>query len=504
MTSISVSNGAKSVQTVVNAKHTYRCQTAGNSTRAGDSFQSTINLCQKPEEEMTPGKVEKTGTKPEESNSPYTQKSSGKERVKDDGMDQMKKQKTFTDKELDEVKEAVDEIISQVAEELGVGEEEVKAALESLGIQVFDLGNTNQMSVLFAEILGMEDSMQIVTDGDLFASLTNLTQVVEEVMQSLQEELQIPMEDVCRQLEGQLQEVASYEQIPDEHPVLQETTDDVAYGEKDTAAETIVLQETEQNVSGTTEHPTERKLPEEDAGQEEPVMKEESEAEESGKDRITGKLSNSTDAPIVQENANDSEKENSNSHEEKHSLNQNANLFSIFDNAGQTSPVEGSGTQRFSYSMVNDIMEQIGDYIKTNVTADVKQMEIQLTPANLGQVHINLASKNGVITAQIAAENETVKNAIELQVVQLKERLESQGVKIEAVEVTVATHEFERNLDENRENREAKEEVKKASSKKWKLSEMEEGLLEGESLSEAEQVELDMMKLTGNQLNYMV
>ena len=186
----------------------------------------------------------------------------------------------------------------------------------------------------------------------------------------------------------------------------------------------------------------------------------------------------------------------------KQNLNQNS--FSVLSDVNQTTSIEVGEAQNISYSTFNDIMEQIGDYVKTNVTADVKQMEIQLSPANLGQVNINMVSKNGVVTAQITAENEMVKNAIESQVVQLKERLESQGVKIEAVEVTVASHEFERNLDQNNENRESKEEVKKVSSRKWNLSELDGELLEDEELTESEQVELDMMKLTGNQLNYMV
>ena len=54
------------------------------------------------------------------------------------------------------------------------------------------------------------------------------------------------------------------------------------------------------------------------------------------------------------------------------------------------------------------------------------------------------------------------------------------------------------------EKRETKEEVKRTSSKKWNLSELDGELAEGEALSDAEQVELDMMKLKGNQLNYMV
>ena len=62
------------------------------------------------------------------------------------------------------------------------------------------------------------------------------------------------------------------------------------------------------------------------------------------------------------------------------------------------------------------------------------------------------------------AQNEAVKEAIESQVTQLKETLESQGVKVEAIEVTVGSREFNQNLDENN-NGEEQHKQKKHISK---------------------------------------
>ncbi len=52
-----------------------------------------------------------------------------------------------------------------------------------------------------------------------------------------------------------------------------------------------------------------------------------------------------------------------------------------------------------------------------------------------------------MITAQFLTQNETVKAAIESQIVQLKNSFEEQGIKVESVEVAVANHSFERNLN---------------------------------------------------------
>ena len=82
------------------------------------------------------------------------------------------------------------------------------------------------------------------------------------------------------------------------------------------------------------------------------------------------------------------------------------------------------------------IMKQLADYVKIQKGTELTEMEMQLHPASLGNVHIQLATKGGVVTAQITTQNEAVKNAIETQVVQLKDNLEEQGVKVEAVEVS--------------------------------------------------------------------
>ena len=79
-------------------------------------------------------------------------------------------------------------------------------------------------------------------------------------------------------------------------------------------------------------------------------------------------------------------------------------------------------------------------------------------------MHIQLATKGGVVTAQITTQNEAVKNAIETQVVQLKDNLEEQGVKVEAVEVSVASHQMEKNLDQNGQDHQSQEQDKTTGS----------------------------------------
>ena len=87
------------------------------------------------------------------------------------------------------------------------------------------------------------------------------------------------------------------------------------------------------------------------------------------------------------------------------------NFLSGLQQASQTEGTQTTDTQ--------DIMRQIMDYMKVSVKADSSDLEMQLHPQSLGTLHVQVASKNGVVTANFITQNETVKAALESQMVQL-------------------------------------------------------------------------------------
>ena len=95
-----------------------------------------------------------------------------------------------------------------------------------------------------------------------------------------------------------------------------------------------------------------------------------------------------------------------------------------------------------------DIMNQIVTQASTTITDTVSRMEMELNPQNLGRMIMQVQQQEGVVTARLIAQNENVRAALETQLAQLRESLEARGIKVDAVEVTVGTHEFERNLEE--------------------------------------------------------
>ncbi|MEG1847782.1 MAG: flagellar hook-length control protein FliK, partial [Lachnospiraceae bacterium] len=149
------------------------------------------------------------------------------------------------------------------------------------------------------------------------------------------------------------------------------------------------------------------------------------------------------------------------------------------------------------------ILKQMMDYMKLHISPNITEMEIQLQPANLGSINLQVATRNGVVTAQLTAETEAVKKALESQVVQLRESLNEQGIKIEAVEVTIASHSFERNLEQGGDSTpyEDTDSTTKGNgrSKRLVLGELDE---EAEAeLEEEDKIQVQMMKQNGNSVN---
>ena len=128
-------------------------------------------------------------------------------------------------------------------------------------------------------------------------------------------------------------------------------------------------------------------------------------------------------------------------------------------------------------------------------------MQMQLNPENLGKIYLNISSKEGSVNAQMMVTNEAVKEALEAQIVMLKENLNQVGVKVDAVEVTIASHEFERNLeqDHSREEQEGNRQEESANRRRnINLSSLDE--ISG-VMSEEETLVAQMMKDNGNSVD---
>lgn len=150
---------------------------------------------------------------------------------------------------------------------------------------------------------------------------------------------------------------------------------------------------------------------------------------------------------------------------------------------------------------VESIMRQISQMTRIAVSQAETSIEMQLNPENLGKVYLQVVSRQGAITAQLAAQDEAVKQALESQLAVLKDNMNQQGLKVEAVEVTIASHEFERNLEENQKNpsqEQQEAETERASRRNIRMDSLDE--LEG-LMSEEESLVAKMMSEQGNRMD---
>lgn len=147
-----------------------------------------------------------------------------------------------------------------------------------------------------------------------------------------------------------------------------------------------------------------------------------------------------------------------------------------------------------------DIVRQVVDEIKLNLSKDITSMTLQLNPEQLGKVQIHVTTKNGVMQAQIIAETEAARNAVESGLSLLKEAFNNRDLKVDAIEVMVGTQDYF-------ENGEAQTQADAESGRENQRKRVTGINLQADSddeISENQKLESEMMKAQGNQVSYMV
>ena len=150
-----------------------------------------------------------------------------------------------------------------------------------------------------------------------------------------------------------------------------------------------------------------------------------------------------------------------------------------------------------------DLIEQIAENVKVNISQETTSMQMQLNPENLGKVYLEVSAKEGSVHAEISASSEAVRTALEMQITDLRESLNQAGVKVDSIEVTVASHEFERNLEQGqtREEQEGERQQEQSSSRRRNISMSSLDDLSG-LMTEEETLAAQIMRDNGNSVDF--
>ena len=408
---------------------------------------------------------------------------------------------------------AGEDVIETLCKEYGVDEEVIQKLLDDMGLSALDLLNPQNLVSFIVQLTGVASGEELLLDENFLSVMETLDHLAEGLMK----ELDVDMNGL-QELVAKMEMVTNDTEVPkDFQDVLNDTLNNVlnTHGADETittteakveaeqvAEENAEVQNTEADEAQKVETEAKENIVNEDV--EDEVGIEVENKEEPSKEMIE---TEKTEESMLGQKKSEGQSYGGNRGSEGNDfLNHNTNETIVntqtTTNIGQI--FESQSVQQFSSYLSADtvqIMEQIVQQMRVTISNEVTTMEMQMNPENLGKVYVNISSEEGVVNAQFHATNEVVKEALEAQVATLRESLNQAGVKVDAIEVTIASHEFERNLEQNHQNPEeqmnAQEETKKRRN--LNLDSLDE--LTG-MMTEEEALVAQIMKDNGNSVDF--
>lgn len=407
------------------------------------------------------------------------------------------------DADMQKVDQAVEEFAKEVQQEvkelLGVDDAQLEAAMKELGLTYQDLMAPVNLANLVMNLTGEEDQLGLLMNADF----QELMQNVEVLSKNLLQELGMtPQEaaEVFTQLEQNVAQIT--EEVPQQ---MQEVTDTQADVLKVQQTDDVQITEQKSQVTGLTETNAAATESVESDGNvqnvEEPVSQEvrvendqtASQQEGQQEEAPENSMTTEDDASLLQQN-DTTEK----SIFTEHTFQQTVQTI-------RTDNITAAPTTAVPQNVVFntlDVIRQVSEFTRVMYQGDTTSMEMQLNPENLGKIYVQVTAKEGVVTAHLAVQNEIVKEALENQTIQLRENMNQQGIKVEAVEVTIASHEFERNLEQNQQGSaqdEQREQASKSPRRNISMNQLDE--LSG-LMSEEEMLVAKIMRDNGNSVDF--
>lgn len=333
-----------------------------------------------------------------------------------------------------EVKKITDDISSQIVEkvtdDLDISEDELNNAMQLLGLTAMDLLNPANLSALYCEVTGnASDPQALVLNADFTALFNDVSQVASENDAQLDLLSQLTASDDGEILDADIVSSAD----------TTEKTVDSSYD--DTAA-------SGQNINDTADEAVKVY----DGSTQDSSYQNSDEGTSSGEtgNGITSD-ENTQSKSQVDSSFDDSGERVLHHDDDAHSDNSVLHA-SVSEQLNTDTSFEMSQSQSRLRVDTTDIIRQIVDSMSISNTTEESAINLQLTPESLGRMYINVSQKNSEISARIAVSNEAVKEALQTQMVNLKEALNNSGIRVNEVEITVASHEFERNLEQGAAN----------------------------------------------------
>ena len=344
-----------------------------------------------------------------------------------------------------EVKKITDDISSQIVEkvtdDLDISEDELNNAMQLLGLTAMDLLNPANLAALYCEVTGnASDPQALVLNADFTALFNDVSQVASENDAQLDLLSQLTASDDGEILDADIVSSADTTDTNESTGSVNtpEKTVDSSYD--DTAA-------SGQNINDTADEAVKVY----DGSTQDSSYQNSDEGTSSG-ETGNGITSDENAEKTQVDSSFDDSGERVLHHDDGAHSDNSVPHASVSEQLNTDTSFEMSQSQSRSRVDTTDIIRQIVDSMSISNTTEESAINLQLTPESLGRMYINVSQKNSEISARIAVSNEAVKEALQTQMVNLKEALNNSGIRVNEVEITVASHEFERNLEQGAAN----------------------------------------------------
>lgn len=348
-----------------------------------------------------------------------------------------------------EVKKITDDISSQIVEkvtdDLDISEDELNNAMQLLGLTAMDLLNPANLAALYCEVTGnASDPQALVLNADFTALFNDVSQVASENDAQLDLLSQLTASDDGEILDADIVSSADTTDTNESTGSVNtpEKTVDSSYD--DTAASGQNINDTADEAvkvyDGSTQDSSYQNSDEGTSSGEtgNGITSDENTEKTQSKSQVDSSFDDSGERVL---------------HHEDGAHSDNSVLHaSVSEQLNTDTSFEMSQSQSRLRVDTTDIIRQIVDSMSISNTTEESAINLQLTPESLGRMYINVSQKNSEISARIAVSNEAVKEALQTQMVNLKEALNNSGIRVNEVEITVASHEFERNPEQGAAN----------------------------------------------------
>lgn len=422
-----------------------------------------------------------------------------------------------TDTVTEAVEEAVENMKESIKENLGVDEEQLEAAMELLGLTQVDLLDPQQLIALAVTLTGSEDAGMMLFQENFQIVMQETSAITKDLLQ----ELGMSMDDLMTQIHTALEQTEQPVEtmLPEQQ---QAEAPDMIQEVPQQQTEQIVTQETLQTVETVeTKAAPQREAvqtgqvqPQETAGKQPETVQVQEEQPQEAKQAVKieqGQEQQQNPQAGQQEALTEDQPQNTptgkQQTQEQTRFDFHAQVHPQEANVNVQAPQNPTSEAPLPQVQLQDVIDQIVEYSRVHLSEDVKSIEMQLNPANLGKVYLHVSEKQGVVTAQLSAQNENIKEALVQQAAVLKEHLTQQGVKVDAVEVSVGTHEFESNLErdahsQEEQARQQEEQNRRQSRRTINVDDLNN--LDGISglMSEEEALVAQIMRDNGNNVDY--